>query len=152
MRCAQGKSRSRPTRPEKCFIRWTTFPFGCAHQLSINRSSHILESNGLLFGVQFDGDYPMHEIPFSSGDRFLLYTDGFSEPENTVGEAFGDRQLEQVLRDGQSFSATLLLTCSGALSRVSRLKSCNLLTRPTQKYHRFAVGRTVGGKVNSAIS
>ena len=27
MRCVQGKSSRRPTRPGKCFIRWTTFPF-----------------------------------------------------------------------------------------------------------------------------
>ena len=36
-----------------------------------------IESNGMLFGVTFDTDYPVRDIPFSIGDRFLLYTDGF---------------------------------------------------------------------------
>ena len=60
-----------------------------------------VESNGLLFGAPFDGDYPVCDIPFGRGDRFLLYTDGFSEPENAHGEAFGDQELEQI------FSATI---------------------------------------------
>jgi len=59
---------------------------------------HVV-SNGLLFGVdpQADG-YPVCTIPISSGDRFLLYTDGVTEPENTHGDAFGDLRLEQVIR------------------------------------------------------
>jgi sigma-B regulation protein RsbU (phosphoserine phosphatase) len=52
--------------------------------------------------VPFDGDYPVCEIPVATGDRFLLYTDGVSEPENAAGEAFGDHRLEQVLRDNRS--------------------------------------------------
>jgi sigma-B regulation protein RsbU (phosphoserine phosphatase) len=61
-----------------------------------------IESNGLLFGVRRDSDYPVCEMPLNSGDRFLLYTDGVVEPENAVGEAFGDRKLEQVVRDNHS--------------------------------------------------
>jgi phosphoserine phosphatase RsbU/P len=67
-----------------------------------------IESNGLLFGTPFDGDYPAREIPFASGDRFLLYTDGFSEPENAQGESFGDHKLEQILRDNPSRPAAEL--------------------------------------------
>jgi phosphoserine phosphatase RsbU/P len=37
-----------------------------------------------------------------SGDRFLLYTDGVTEPQNVSGDFFGDRKLEQVVRDNQS--------------------------------------------------
>jgi sigma-B regulation protein RsbU (phosphoserine phosphatase) len=58
-----------------------------------------IESNGMRFGAPFDGDYPVREILFSPDDRFLLYTDGFSEPENAAGESFGDHKLEQILRD-----------------------------------------------------
>jgi sigma-B regulation protein RsbU (phosphoserine phosphatase) len=61
-----------------------------------------IESNGLLFGVRWDSDYPVCEIPLNSGDRFLLYTDGVVEPENAAGEPFGDRKLEQVVRDNHS--------------------------------------------------
>ena len=63
--------------------------------------THI-ESNGLLFGVPLNGDYPACNVALASGDRLLLYTDGFTEPENAAGEAFGDCKLEQVVRDNQS--------------------------------------------------
>jgi len=61
-----------------------------------------IESNGLLFGVRSDSDSPVCEMPLHSGDRFLLYTDGVVEPENAVGEPFGDRKLEQVVRNNHS--------------------------------------------------
>jgi phosphoserine phosphatase RsbU/P len=61
-----------------------------------------IESNGLLFGVIRDPDYPVCELPIHSGDRFLLYTDGVTEPENASGDSFGDRKLEQVLCDNRS--------------------------------------------------
>jgi sigma-B regulation protein RsbU (phosphoserine phosphatase) len=61
-----------------------------------------IESNGLLFGVTQYSDYPVCEMPLNSGDRFLLYTDGVTEPENALGDSFGDGKLEQVLRNNQS--------------------------------------------------
>jgi sigma-B regulation protein RsbU (phosphoserine phosphatase) len=61
-----------------------------------------IESNGLLFGVTQDSNYPVCEMPLNSGDRFLLYTDGVTEPENALGDSFGDSKLEQVLRGNQS--------------------------------------------------
>ena len=67
-----------------------------------------IESNGMLFGAPFAGEYPVRDIPFARGDRFLLYTDGLSEPENAQGEAFGDRKLEQILRNNPSLPAAEL--------------------------------------------
>jgi sigma-B regulation protein RsbU (phosphoserine phosphatase) len=61
-----------------------------------------IESNGLLFGVIPDPDYPVCDLPIHSGDRFLLYTDGVIEPENASGDSFGDCKLEQVVRNNQS--------------------------------------------------
>lgn len=61
-----------------------------------------IECNGLLFGVTPDSDYPVRAMPLSAGDRFLLYTDGVVEPENSAGESFGDHALERVLRDSQA--------------------------------------------------
>ena len=58
-----------------------------------------IESNGLLFGVELDAAYPVCSVPVEASDRFLLYTDGVTETENAAGEAFGDRQLERVVRD-----------------------------------------------------
>jgi phosphoserine phosphatase RsbU/P len=60
-----------------------------------------IESNGLLFGVNPHSEYPVCSVPMESLDRILLYTDGVIEPENAAGEAFGDRRLEQVIRDSR---------------------------------------------------
>jgi sigma-B regulation protein RsbU (phosphoserine phosphatase) len=67
-----------------------------------------IESNGLLFGVIPDAEYPVCDVPFAVGDRFLLYTDGVSEPENATGDSFGDTRLEQVVRGNQSCTASEL--------------------------------------------
>lgn len=61
-----------------------------------------IQSNGLLFGVNWECDaYPVCTMPIQPGDRFLLYTDGVTEPENAHGDSFGDIRLEQVVRDNQ---------------------------------------------------
>jgi sigma-B regulation protein RsbU (phosphoserine phosphatase) len=67
-----------------------------------------IESNGLLFGVGSDSEYPVCSVPLEPSDRFLLYTDGVTETENAAGETFGDRQLEQVVRNNQSQPASEL--------------------------------------------
>jgi len=67
-----------------------------------------IESNGLLFGVIPEPDYPVCDMPINPGDRFLLYTDGLIESENSRGDSFGDRKLEQVLRLNQSCSPSEL--------------------------------------------
>jgi sigma-B regulation protein RsbU (phosphoserine phosphatase) len=68
-----------------------------------------IESNGLLFGVRPECyDYPVRAMLLATGDRFLLYTDGLTEPENARGDPFGDSKLEQVVRDGQGSSPSEL--------------------------------------------
>ena len=61
-----------------------------------------IESNGLLFGVIADPDYPVCGLEVCPGDRFLLYTDGVIEPQNAGGDSFGDCKLEEVVRNNQS--------------------------------------------------
>jgi serine phosphatase RsbU (regulator of sigma subunit) len=56
----------------------------------------------MLIGFMPDSDYPVCEMALNSGDRFLLYTDGISDPENAAGDSFGDRMLEQVVRNNHS--------------------------------------------------
>ena len=75
--------------------------YWCAADRSLAR----ITSNGTLFGVPFETEYPVREVTCSPGDRFLLYTDGISEPENEVGEAFGDSKLEEIVHDNPSVSA-----------------------------------------------
>jgi phosphoserine phosphatase RsbU/P len=62
---------------------------------------HRIESNGLVFGVTAQPDYPVRDIPICPGDRLLLYTDGVIEPENAKGKPFGDSKLEQVVLGAQ---------------------------------------------------
>jgi serine phosphatase RsbU (regulator of sigma subunit) len=64
-----------------------------------------IESNGLLFGVVKEPDYPVCDLPLNLGDRFLLYTDGVIETENAAGEPFGDCRLEQVVRNNRLLGA-----------------------------------------------
>ena len=73
-----------------------------------NSELQRIESNGLLFGVIPDAIYPMCDVSFAVGDRFLMYTDGISEPENAAGDSFGDRRREQVVRGSQSSTASEL--------------------------------------------
>jgi len=75
------------------------------HWHAANSSLERITSNGALFGVPFETEYPVRELPCSPGDRFLLYTDGISEPENEVGEAFAESNLEQIVHDNPSVSA-----------------------------------------------
>lgn len=67
-----------------------------------------IESNGLLFGVEPHSAYPVLGISLEPADRFLLYTDGVTETENAAGEAFGDVQLERVIRKSPLQSASEL--------------------------------------------
>jgi sigma-B regulation protein RsbU (phosphoserine phosphatase) len=76
-------------------IHWSTA------EAKLNR----IECNGLLFGVMPDCEYRACDVPFAQGDRFLLYTDGVTEPENAAGESFGDYKLEQIIRDCGSQNA-----------------------------------------------
>jgi phosphoserine phosphatase RsbU/P len=68
-----------------------------------------IESNGVLLGVLLEPDYPVCDVDIKPGDRFLLYTDGVTEPENARGDPFGDSQLEQVIRVNHSRPASELL-------------------------------------------
>jgi sigma-B regulation protein RsbU (phosphoserine phosphatase) len=70
-----------------------------------DKLDHI-ESNGLLFGVMRDGDYPVRELEIANGDRFLLYTDGVTEPEDAAGNSFGENKMEEVLGSSRTLPAS----------------------------------------------
>jgi len=59
-----------------------------------------IESNGLLFGVLKETEYPSVEFPLRGGDHFLLYSDGLSETENTAGEQFQAQRMSVVIKQG----------------------------------------------------
>jgi sigma-B regulation protein RsbU (phosphoserine phosphatase) len=64
-----------------------------------------IESNGLLIGFRTGENYPVAEIHLHKGDRFILYTDGLTEPENEHGEQFGDRRLHDIIRANNNIPA-----------------------------------------------
>ncbi len=68
-----------------------------------------IESNGLLFGVTPEPDYPVCDMQICAGDRLLLYTDGLIELENSKGDSLGDSRLEGVIRESQSRSPSDLV-------------------------------------------
>lgn len=74
-----------------------------------NHGLERIESNGLLFGISERIEYPVREVPLCTGDRLLLYTDGITEPENGAGQAFGDGELERVLREKTTSDADVLM-------------------------------------------
>jgi phosphoserine phosphatase RsbU/P len=63
-----------------------------------------VESNGLLFGVLKETEYPSVELTLRAGDRFLLYTDGLTETENASGEQFQTKRMQAVLMQGHTAS------------------------------------------------
>jgi sigma-B regulation protein RsbU (phosphoserine phosphatase) len=69
-----------------------------------------IESNGLLFGVLKEAEYPEQVLEVGSGDRFLLYTDGLVEAENAAGDYFGDRLPELLQRNSQLSAAEVSTT------------------------------------------
>ena len=71
------------------------------------RKLHKIESNGLLFGVLKETAYPVREIALCAGDRFLLYTDGLVEAENTEGEPFGDSLYDLITSKAELQAADL---------------------------------------------
>lgn len=66
---------------------------------NVSREMQRIQSNGLLFGISTDSECPVCTMGPQPLDRVLLYSDGVTEPENAAGEAFGDRQLGQVVRN-----------------------------------------------------
>ena len=69
---------------------------------------HRIESNGLVFGVTPQPEYPVCDIAISPGDRLLLYTDGVIESENAKGEPFGGTKLEEVVLDCRMYAPSEL--------------------------------------------
>jgi len=67
-----------------------------------------IESNGLLLGVLPDSEYPLCDLAILAGDRFLLYTDGVTEAENALGQAFGDHKFEEVVQRNRSLAPSEL--------------------------------------------
>ncbi len=83
---------------------------GAGHPpLSIWRASdgkaHSIEENGLLLAQFPEETYTFVEVPFATGDRVVLNTDGVSECPNPNGEEFGTARLLAFLDQNRELPA-----------------------------------------------
>jgi len=67
-----------------------------------------LTSGGPVLGVFPDGVYEAASIPFSPGDRLVLYTDGITEARNDADEEFGEARLMSMAVEHRGCSAPAL--------------------------------------------
>lgn len=51
------------------------------------------------FGVDPEHAYAVGRAPFERGDAIILYTDGITEAENPLGEAFGEKRLRRTIAE-----------------------------------------------------
>lgn len=54
---------------------------------------------GMAVGIMEGTEYKKGQIPFSSGDVFLLYTDGITEARNVKKEEFGEDRIKKALSE-----------------------------------------------------
>ena len=64
-----------------------------------------VKSNGLMICNIRENNYPVTELDFHRGDRFVMYTDGLTEAENGEGEQFGDEQFVNLLHINKTVNA-----------------------------------------------
>jgi len=58
-----------------------------------------LHSKGLLLGFSSDGEYEDISVEMKANDILFLLTDGIIETRNSVGEQFGSKRLNEVLKN-----------------------------------------------------
>ncbi len=77
---------------------------------SANSVPRQLQRRGIALGIKEDVAYEKEEIPFASGDRLLLYSDGIVEAMNTAQEEFGEERLHAIVAATTSLSAAEAIT------------------------------------------
>jgi len=75
------------------------------HIEAAHKKINCVESNGLLISIFNEDNYPQKEIDIHNGDRFIMYTDGLTEAENSSDRQFGDDQLQKVLHNSADMPA-----------------------------------------------
>ena len=77
---------------------------------SFHGKAETLNSSGLALGLEkgsvFSSSIKEIEVPISSGDVFLFYTDGFTEAMNKVREEFGEERLMTSVEKNSQLSAS----------------------------------------------
>lgn len=68
--------------------------------ISNDGSTRALDTGGLVVGLFGDVTYADDAVEMNSGDIFLAYSDGITEPENEFGE-FGEERLIQLVQENR---------------------------------------------------
>jgi phosphoserine phosphatase RsbU/P len=71
---------------------------------STGKSSKIME-NGLVLGMVEESTYEALEFPLEAGDRYVLYTDGILEAENSDHEEYGVDRFMRFMEDNKQLGA-----------------------------------------------
>jgi phosphoserine phosphatase RsbU/P len=69
-----------------------------------------LSEGGGLLGVMTNQHYTQKKISLASGDRLVLFTDGFTEARSATDDEFGEQRLCELLIDERRLSAVELQT------------------------------------------
>jgi sigma-B regulation protein RsbU (phosphoserine phosphatase) len=67
-----------------------------------------LEEGGRVLGVFSDSNYAQAEVQLRSGDRLVLFTDGFTEASNALGQELGEERLRELLSAHRELNAAEL--------------------------------------------
>lgn len=97
------------TQPEKYATLFLGFYDGDKRRLTYSNAGHLapiilsqdgsvrrLEAGGMVVGLFDNMEYEEETVEFRSGDIFLAFSDGMTEPENEFGEFGEDRLLETI--------------------------------------------------------
>ena len=80
---------------------------------SLKGFTEFLNSSGMALGLEkgpiFNRSIKEVEVPFSSGDIFVFYTDGFTEAMNKLNEEFGENRLVSSVEDNSMLHAKQIL-------------------------------------------
>jgi serine phosphatase RsbU (regulator of sigma subunit) len=68
-------------------------------------NSRVVEENGLVLSWFPEAKYTQIELPLSTGDWIVLYTDGVTETKNCSGEEFGIHHLQEFVENYRNHSA-----------------------------------------------
>ena len=71
-----------------------------AHRSGEDGSLRRLDQGGTVIGLFDRKSYDEVSVQLNSGDIFLAYSDGITEPENDFGE-FGEHRLIELVRDNR---------------------------------------------------
>ena len=71
------------------------------------RETVLLETGGLLLGIDRNASYPTEEQDLEPGDTLCLYTDGVTEARDVNGEEFGYQTLEARVLAGVAIGLSL---------------------------------------------